>query len=102
MPMRRGQQVRDVLYDADAIGALERLAESNASLSAVVNNLGRRILNLPGVGLRVDGRRTYSLAFIRPRSPRVPRSRAKAFTGFTTPDYEGNWMPRVQIPCAWP
>ena len=93
MPTRRGQRVRDCICGDAAITALARLANRNPTISAIINNLGRRVLDLPGVCLRVDGHRTYDLAFVRPRSPHPPGSRSKAFVGFTSPTFRGRWMP---------
>ncbi len=93
MPMQTGQRAGRVLRDGEAIAALERLAELNPSLSELIGNLGRRILDLPCEGLREQTgaqQRTYNIAFVRPRSP---RSRQKAFAAFTAPSYQGSWPP---------
>ena len=85
---------RPIIYDDEAIEALTDLADRNPDLSEIIDYLGRRILDLPGVGLRVDReedeRHTYDLAFVRPRSP---NSRRKAFADFTSPTFRGTWMP---------
>ena len=99
MPMEEGQQVQDVLYDEQALTALNRLAELNPNISDVIANLGRRILDLPDVGVREqtgEEQRTYDLAFVRPRTPRIRHSRRKAFVGFITPTHHGEWTPSRQ------
>lgn len=92
MPMSRGQRVQPVLHGDEALTILAQLADRNAELSAVINNLGHRILGLGGVGLR-QGTSTYDIAFVRPGSPRIPRSRSKAFATFIAPSHEGTWTP---------
>ena len=93
MPMSRGQRIRPCISDEDAVTALTQLADRNPTLSKIIIYLGQRILDLPGVCLRVDGEHTYDLAFIRPPSPHRPRSRSKAFVAFNSPTYPGDWMP---------
>ena len=87
--------IQPVIFDDEAMGALAELAEENPDLAEVVTDIGRRILNLPGVGLR-ESTRTYDIAFVRPRSPGIPRSRRKAFATFITPSSEGVWTPPPQ------
>ena len=96
MPMTRGQRVRELVCGDDATTALAQLANSNPNLAEVVDGLGRSILGLPGVCLRVDGTSTYDLAFVRPRSPLQPGSRRKAFVSFNSPTFGGRWMPAQQ------
>lgn len=99
MPMEAGQRVQDVLFDEEAFIALRQLADTNPNLSEVIDDLGRRILDLPGVGLREqtgEQQRTYDLAFVRPRTPRIRRSRQKAFVGFIAPTHQGDWTPPHQ------
>ena len=94
MPMRRGQRVQPCLFDEEAIDALTRLAEMHPNLSEVIDGLGRRILGLPEVCLREqtgEEERTYNIAFVRPPTPRIPRSRHKAFATFITPGHQGTW-----------
>ena len=81
---------RPVVFDEEAINAIARLANENPNLHEVITDLGHRILNLPGVGLR-QRTRTYDIAFVRPRSPRIPRSRSKAFATFIAPSHQGTW-----------
>ena len=93
MPMIRGQRVRDCIFDNDGITALTQLANRNPTISEIIECLGQRVLDLPGVCLRVDGHRTYDVAFVRPPSPRHPSSRRKAFVAFNSPTFTGEWMP---------
>lgn len=96
MPMTPGQRVRPLVCGDEATTAVVRLANRNPTIAAIVDGLGRRILGLPGVCLRVDGARTYDLAFVRPRNPLQPRSRDKAFVSFNSPTFGGRWMPAQQ------
>ncbi len=50
----------------------------------MIGELGLRILELPRVGVRVDGESTYDIAFVS----------SKAFAGFVTPAFQGRWTPR--------
>ena len=93
MPMIRGQRVRDCIYSNEAITALAQLGNRNPAISEIIVYLGQRILDLPGVCLRVDGHGTYDVAFIRPRSPRPTGSRSKAFVSFNSPTFTGRWTP---------
>lgn len=91
MPMRPGQRVRECIDGDGAIDALTQLANRNPPISTIIDDLGRRVLNLPGVCLR-NRTRTYALAFVRRRSLRQPHSRSKAFVGFNTDDPGERWM----------
>ena len=84
--------VQPVVFDEEALDAIARLADENRNLHEVIVGLGQRILNIPGVGLR-QRTRTYDIAFVRPRSPRIPGSRSKAFATFITPSHQGAWTP---------
>lgn len=87
MPSRKGRRAKPILTGVEAIAALEHLAAGNPDLATVINELGRRILDLPGVqGLR-DGRdgETYDVSFV--SAKRTPG----AFATFTTPSYRGTW-----------
>ena len=93
MPMRRGQRRQPILVGEDAIEALQRLAQLNPGQSELIEDLGRRILDLPCDGLReqVGGQqRTYNIAFVRPHSE---RRRQLAFATFIAPSYRGSWPP---------
>ena len=61
MPMRPGQRVRECIDGDGAIDALTQLANRNPPISTIIDDLGRRVLNLPGVCLR-NRTRTYALA----------------------------------------
>ena len=76
MPMRRGQRVQDCIYGDEAIDALIQLANEYPPISAIIDDLGRRVLNLPGVCLR-DRTPTYALAFVRPAAPVIPAAAAR-------------------------
>ncbi len=87
MPSRRGQRPKPILTGAGAITALRHLTTKNSELAMVINQLGRRILELPEVvGLRWDRESvTYDIAFV------STRGRQRAFVTFTTPSYRGTW-----------
>lgn len=84
--------VQPVVFDEEAFNAIARLANENRNLHEVIIDLGQRILNLPRVGLR-QRTPTYDIAFVRPRTARIPRSRRKAFATFITPTHQGVWTP---------
>lgn len=84
--------VQPIVFDEEALDAIARLADENRNLHEVIIDLGQRVLNLPGVGLR-QRTPTYDIAFVRPRTARIPRSRRKAFATFITPTHQGVWTP---------
>ena len=86
MPMRRGQTVQRPLHGVQARRALRRLADENRELSDVIIELGNRVLELDGVGLR-DRTLTYDVAFVF----------RKAFATFVTPSYQGSINARNSI-----
>ena len=99
MPMRTGQRVQPCLVDEEAVAAIDWLAEMHPNLTEVMSDLGRRILGLTDVCLREqigEEARTYDIAFVRPPTPRIPRSRRKAFATFITPGHPGRWTPAWQ------
>lgn len=87
MPMRRGQTVQRQLRGAEAFAAFQRLADENQDLSHIILELGARILNLDGVGIR-DRTLTYDISFVF----------RKAFASFVTPSYQGTINARNSIP----
>ena len=99
MPMRRGHRVQPCLVDEEALAALTRLADMNPRLAETIDDLGRRVLGLPAVCLREqtgEQARTYDIAFVRPPTPRIARSRSKAFATLITPTHQGRWTPSWQ------
>lgn len=87
MPMRRGQTVQPTLHGDEALAAFQRLAVENPELSDVILELGTRILDLDGVGIR-DRTLTYDISFVF----------RKAFASFVTPSYQGTINARNSIP----
>ena len=81
-----------VLAGDEAMSVVKQLAKMNPGLSAVIDALGKEILQLPGVGLRnglAGASRTYEIAFVR-SNPSL------AFATFKAPSYCGKWMPGEQ------
>ena len=72
-----------VLSGDEATSIVKQLAEQNPGLSGVIEDLGKEILRLPGVGLRngLAGRsKTYEVSFVR-SNPNL------AFATFKAPSF---------------
>ena len=69
MPRPKGQLNRMVHYGDAAIEIVERLADDNPEpISGFIRDIGRRALELSGVGVREDREHTYDISFVRGRS----------------------------------
>ena len=79
-----------VLSGDEAMSIVKQLAERNPGLSGVIEDLGKEVLRLPGVGLRngLDGK-TYDVAFVR-SNPKL------AFATFKAPSFFGTWQSAKQ------